>query len=39
LARVIAFPRQHHPQAKMPSYAYLPPAEQEALVQFLAALK
>ena len=32
----IAYPRQRHPRAKMPSYAYLPPMEQAALVKFLA---
>jgi mono/diheme cytochrome c family protein len=39
LALVIAYPRQRHPGAKMPSYAYLPPAEQAALVEFLQTLK
>lgn len=29
-------PRKLHPGAKMPSYAYLPPAELQALVEFLA---
>jgi mono/diheme cytochrome c family protein len=35
----IAYPRQRHPRAKMPSYAYLPPREQAALVNFLESLK
>jgi hypothetical protein len=35
----IAFPRQRHPGAKMPSYAYLPPPEQAALVNFLESLR
>ena len=35
----IAYPRQRHPRAKMPSYAYLPPLEQAALVKFLKSLK
>jgi mono/diheme cytochrome c family protein len=35
----IAYPRQLHPRAKMPSYAYLPPLEQAALVKFLESLK
>ena len=35
----LAYPRQRHPRAKMPSYAYLPPAEQAALVKFLQTLK
>jgi cbb3-type cytochrome oxidase cytochrome c subunit len=39
LRLAITFPRQLHPGAKMPSYAYLPPAEQEALVNFLKNLK
>ena len=39
LAQAIAYPRQRHPRAKMPSYAYLPPAEQVALVEFLQTLK
>ncbi|MGA9756122.1 MAG: hypothetical protein WBV23_13380, partial [Desulfobaccales bacterium] len=39
LGIAIAFPRQLHPGAKMPSYAYLPLAEQEALVNFLKTLK
>jgi mono/diheme cytochrome c family protein len=39
LALAIAYPRQRHPRAKMPSYAYLPPAEQAALVEFLQTLK
>jgi len=39
LGIAIAYPRQRHPRAKMPSYAYLPPAEQAALVKFLENLK
>jgi mono/diheme cytochrome c family protein len=39
LAIAIGYPRQRHPRAKMPSYAYLPPAEQAALVEFLQTLK
>ena len=39
LAIAIAYPRRRHPRAKMPSYAYLPPAEQAALVEFLQVLK
>jgi mono/diheme cytochrome c family protein len=32
-------PRKLHPGAKMPSYAYLPAAERQALVDFLSTLK
>lgn len=39
LAQAIAYPRQRHPGAKMPSYAYLPPGEQAALAEFLQTLK
>jgi hypothetical protein len=39
LRTALAFPRQLHPGAKMPSYAYLPPVEQEALVVFLETFK
>jgi mono/diheme cytochrome c family protein len=39
LQQAITFPRQLHPRAKMPSYAYLPPREQEALVDYLSTLK
>jgi mono/diheme cytochrome c family protein len=35
----LTYPRQLHPGAKMPSYAYLPAAEQEALVNYLQNLK
>jgi hypothetical protein len=35
----LTYPRQLHPGAKMPSYAYLPAAEQEALVNFMESLK
>jgi mono/diheme cytochrome c family protein len=39
LAIAIAEPRRRHPGAKMPSYAYLPPVEQTALVNYLKTLK
>ena len=39
LAIALAYPRQPHPHARMPSYAYLPPAEQAVLVNFLETLK
>ena len=39
LAIAIAYPRQRHPRAKMPSYAYLSPMEQAALVRYLESLK
>jgi mono/diheme cytochrome c family protein len=39
LGVAIAYPRQRHPRAKMPSYAYLPPVEQAALVKYLEGLK
>ena len=39
LQKALTYPRQLHPLAKMPSYAYLPPAEQEALVKYLEGLK
>jgi mono/diheme cytochrome c family protein len=39
LAIAIAEPRQRHPRAKMPSYAYLPPLEQAALVKYLKTLR
>jgi len=35
----LTYPRQLHPGAKMPSYAYLPPSEQEALVKFMEGLR
>lgn len=35
----LTYPRQLHPHAKMPSYAYLPPAEQEVLAKYLEGLK
>jgi cbb3-type cytochrome oxidase cytochrome c subunit len=38
LRLAITFPRQLHPRAQMPSYDYLPPLEQEALVNFLKTL-
>ncbi len=39
LQLALAYPRQVHPGAKMPSYAYLPAAEQEALVRYLETFK
>jgi len=39
LRTAIAFPRRLHPRAKMPSYAYLPPVEQEVLAHFLESQK
>jgi len=39
LGIAIAYPRQRHPRAKMPSYAYLPPMEQAVLVKFLETFK
>jgi mono/diheme cytochrome c family protein len=39
LGVAIAYPRQRHPRAKMPSYAYLPPVEQSALANYLESLK
>jgi mono/diheme cytochrome c family protein len=39
LAQVLTQPRQIHPGAKMPSYAYLPGPERQALVDFLKQLK
>jgi mono/diheme cytochrome c family protein len=39
LGIALAYPRRRHPRAKMPSYAYLPPLEQAALVEFLQTLK
>jgi cbb3-type cytochrome oxidase cytochrome c subunit len=35
----LTYPRQLHPQAKMPSYAYLPGMEQAVLVKYLESLK
>jgi cbb3-type cytochrome oxidase cytochrome c subunit len=35
----LTHPRQLHPGARMPSYAYLPPAEQDALAKYLENLK
>ena len=35
----LTYPRQLHPGAKMPSYAYLPLQEQEALVHYLESLR
>ena len=39
LQTVLTRPRQIHPRAKMPSYAYLPQEEQQALVEFLQGLR
>jgi hypothetical protein len=39
LGIAVAYPRQRLPRAKMPSYAYLPRLEQEAVVKFLETLK
>ena len=39
LRLALTYPRQLHPHAKMPSYAYLPPTEQEALLKYLESLK
>jgi mono/diheme cytochrome c family protein len=39
LQQALTYPRQLHPLAQMPSYAYLPPAEQEALLKYLEGLK
>ena len=39
LRTALTYPRQLHPGAKMPSYAYLPAPEQEALVHYLEGLK
>ena len=36
---VLTRPRQLYPGAKMPSYAYLPAAERQTLLDFLANLK
>ena len=36
---LLTYPRRWHPGAKMPSYAYLPAAEREALADFLQTLK
>ena len=39
LQMVLDQPRRLHPGAKMPSYAYLPATERQALEDFLATLK
>jgi hypothetical protein len=39
LKQALAYPRQLHPLAKMPSYSYLPSTEQEILVNYLESLK
>lgn len=39
LQKILTYPRRVHPGAKMPSYAYLPPAELQALLDFLGSLK
>lgn len=35
----LSHPRQRHPGARMPSYAYLRPEERQALLTYLAGLK
>lgn len=39
LQKILTYPRQLHPGAKMPSYAYLRPGEMKALVDFLRSLR
>lgn len=39
LRAALTSPRSRHPQAKMPSYAHLPPEEMQALIDYLAGLK
>ncbi|MCL4502247.1 MAG: hypothetical protein M1438_10390 [Deltaproteobacteria bacterium] len=39
LQTVLSQPRQLHPGAKMPSYAYLPADERQTLADYLASLK
>ena len=39
LETVLTHPRRLHPGAKMPGYAYLPPEERQALVDFLQDVK
>lgn len=39
LQTILTHPRQLHAGAKMPSYAYLPAGERQALVDFLQSLK
>ena len=39
LQTVVTYPRRLYPGAKMPSYAYLPGEERQALVDFLEQLK
>jgi len=36
---ILTHPRKLHPGAKMPSYAYLPAGERQALADFLQSLK
>lgn len=36
---MLTYPRRLHPGARMPSYAYLPPAAREALADFLQTRK
>lgn len=39
LAQVLTCPRSRHPQAKMPSYAFLRPEEMQVLIDYLQSLK
>jgi cbb3-type cytochrome oxidase cytochrome c subunit len=39
LSIMLTHPRQLRPKVKMPSYAYLRPQEQQALIEFLLSLK
>jgi mono/diheme cytochrome c family protein len=39
LDTILTYPRQIHPRAKMPSYAYLPARERQALAEFLQKLE
>jgi cytochrome c oxidase subunit II len=36
---ILTYPRRLRPGARMPSYAYLPPAERQALADFLEHIK
>jgi mono/diheme cytochrome c family protein len=36
---ILTYPRRLYPEARMPSYEYLPPAERQALADFLETLK
>jgi cbb3-type cytochrome oxidase cytochrome c subunit len=35
LKEILSYPRSRHPQARMPSYAYVRPQEMQALVDYL----